>query len=503
MRRYIITLLAAALAALVLGSCGSAGAGGSGGGGSDAGGSEVTELAAMDRGLDWIKLTWSDPVSDSLQSVEVASASAGSSANAIPAGTESYVIEGLSENTEYTFSVVATYADGSRSEGVEISAETGAPGKLKWRYDPPGYLRSSSRPAISSDGTIHIDGDEYINDQNKGMMIALHPNGEEKWLYTASSNVASVDVTMKGVSVGPDGTSYYSMDAKEDASSAVFALDSDGNERWNYATAERIKHAVSIRLSSDPVLLAFNTDTYLYWLTKNGSLSHSVNNRLADDNSRPHLMSDGRLVLGDYQYFVPETTYDQAVGSNPAIDGTRYIYTENLWQNGISRLDVDITGGGPVWHNNTVSITDPVIGNDGTIYGWEYVFNSFHAVNHTDGSVRWTADLGVTDSPYGPVAGAVVGSNGTIYVPTNSGVVALDPNGNEIWRTDDLFPEVTAENTAVSHAVMGPRGTVYVVYMSTASGESTLVALFTGSDGPSDTSPWPMVGGDMGNSAHG
>ncbi|GEM_PF-6379044 len=80
----------------------------------------------------------------------------------------------------------------------------------------------------------------------------------------------------------------------------------------------------------------------------------------------------------------------------------------------------------------------PVLGADGTIYlrskGWSgnnylYAFNS-------DGSVKWTYELGYEDSQQYRGVAPAISKDGTIYVGNGNYLFALNPDGTLKWKLE-------------------------------------------------------------------
>ena len=84
------------------------------------------------------------------------------------------------------------------------------------------------------------------------------------------------------------------------------------------------------------------------------------------------------------------------------------------------------------------------VANDGTIY-FGTSDDDFHAVN-SDGTQKWevSLDLYTTDNNANPVSTPLIGSDGTLYIGTNTSLVALDPtNTDAIVVLNDLAGATT------------------------------------------------------------
>ena len=102
------------------------------------------------------------------------------------------------------------------------------------------------------------------------------------------------------------------------------------------------------------------------------------------------------------------------------------------------------------WKTNVGAGTSPTIGQDGTIYAG---YTKLHAVNPTNGSVKWKFDVGGTMRGGTPCNSI----DGTIYVGTSDGgeLIAVNPDGTERWRKK-------IGKYVDSPPVIGEDGAVYV-----------------------------------------
>jgi len=143
---------------------------------------------------------------------------------------------------------------------------------LKWRYDLNAVATEGASIAIDVDGTIFVDGYLFLN--------AINPNGTQKWLSPGNGMhpviapngtiyVGGFAVTPQGEAeqiledvyrctqtVGADGTIYL---IDEDM---LYALDPDGNIRWQYGLLGEYPSAPTI--SPDGILYIGTADGYLH-----------------------------------------------------------------------------------------------------------------------------------------------------------------------------------------------------------------------------------------------
>ena len=114
---------------------------------------------------------------------------------------------------------VQVMTSGGTSNSLTLAVTARAPqvGHVKWRFQADD-LYIQSRPAISPiDGTVYAAG-------VGGHLYALTPAGGIKWIFNAGQPNA-----LQPVSVGPDGTIYFSVDP------FVYAVNPDGTLKWTFA----------------------------------------------------------------------------------------------------------------------------------------------------------------------------------------------------------------------------------------------------------------------------
>lgn len=94
-------------------------------------------------------------------------------------------------------------ADGTIYVGNEqLTAIYQENGSVKWSYDPgPERTIRGANPAISADGTIYFG--TWIEDAAGGEIIAVNPDGTEKW-----RKLIATDWVNSAPAIGPDGTVY-------------------------------------------------------------------------------------------------------------------------------------------------------------------------------------------------------------------------------------------------------------------------------------------------------
>ncbi|HVR35962.1 MAG TPA: PQQ-binding-like beta-propeller repeat protein, partial [Methylomirabilota bacterium] len=121
------------------------------------------------------------------------------------------------------------------------------PGDLKWKFTTGGSVWSS--PAIAADGTIYIGSDD-------GRLYAIHPNGTEKWHFTASGVFPPAIRSSPAVAI--DGTVYVA-----DTAGILYAIrPSDGSQKWSVNIGAAIFSSPAVAIDGTIYIAA--EDGFLY-----------------------------------------------------------------------------------------------------------------------------------------------------------------------------------------------------------------------------------------------
>ncbi len=290
-------------------------------------------------------------------------------------------------------------------------------GTLVWSYN----VNDAGAPTVSADGTIYIGSSD-----NK--LIALKPDGDEKWSYQAGPITGSPALAM-------DGTVYFG-----DRFGFFYAINPDGQEKWRLKIGDFV--------DSSPIVAADGT---IYFGSRDGKLYAA----------RPDGTVKWTFKTGDEVY------------SSPAIGADRTIYFGS-YDGKIYAVNPD---GTEKWRQAVLEgsvINSPVVGGDGTVYiaGGIARRTNLYALNGATGAVKWSSATDADGTP-------AIGSDGTIFVPLSTGSLwALNSAGQTIWKFD--IPD-TAD---VTQPAVGYDGTVYFGY------GSYLYAVASKSAGLAN-SPWP------------
>ena len=210
-----------------------------------------------------------------------------------------------------------------------------------------------------------------MRDLDKGDIIAVYPNGTEKWRYNTGYYIVS------DPAIADDGTIYIGS-----GDTYFYAINPDGTLKWRYKTGDIIKAPPSI--ADDGTVYIGSFDGWFYALyPNNGTLK--------------------------WKYKIGTGTE-----ANPAIDGDGTIYV------GGDELYVIYPDGTKKWHFNFgtdrwISKSSPAICANGIIYVGTHIGNmaggEIVAIN-PNGSERWRKKIAkdwVDSSPS-------IADDGTVYI---------------------------------------------------------------------------------------
>src|SRR5690606_35672828 len=93
----------------------------------------------------------------------------------------------------------------------------GPEGGIRWSWEGEEADFFLSSPAVSSDGTIYVGGEDH-------RLYALDPDGLLRWTFLAGDRIRS------SPSIGADGTIYFGSGREDEG--RLIAITPDGTERW-------------------------------------------------------------------------------------------------------------------------------------------------------------------------------------------------------------------------------------------------------------------------------
>jgi outer membrane protein assembly factor BamB len=307
-----------------------------------------------------------------------------------------------------------------------------ANGVLLWSYEVNSPILSS--PTIRDDGSVYVGTSE-------GMFYAIDIDGNLRWTYNAGGMVYS------SAAVSKDGKVYLGT-----TNGVLHALGEDGSELWAFETgghgsAETGAIFSSATIDTNGVVYVGSVyDSSLYALDGNDGTIEWVCQ--FDSGGWPFasaVLAEGNSIL--YQTLINDPNL-YAIDSN---DG------HIIWEVNLSNKDsnmfehyyVEETAEGNETHYiiSDSSYSEPVIGDDGTIY---VSFDDPHLrAVEPNGVIKWVTRLGM-------LGGFTLsnGSDGLVYAASDDmQVYVVNPEGEEIARFEGQdwlsFPVITEEHTLI------------------------------------------------------
>ncbi len=346
-------------------------------------------------------------------------------------------------------------------------------GTVKWTFETGAGIESS--PVIGTDGTIYFGAHD-----NK--FYAVNPNGTLKWKFNAGEPVYIDEWNVwKGITCSPaidkDGTIYF-----VSMSNYLFALNSDGTEKWRYQVHDFADTWLAPVIGNDGTIYV-GSENYppgknvqqeiganFYAINPDGSLKWKYESGSAGFGNYAAIGKDGTIyaVGGDFEQEIQTFAWkvvafnqdgtvkwkfkpdpDAGIEGSPTIadDGTIYIGTKN---GKFYALNPDGTQKWVFQAGDDISVT-AAIASDGTILfgSWNGIFYALDK----EGKEKWHFQTpegfeALSSSP-------AIGADGTIYFgSTQNGFYALNSDGSEKWH-------ITTPNDVISSPAIGADGTIY------------------------------------------
>jgi hypothetical protein len=144
-------------------------------------------------------------------------------------------------------------------------------------------------PAIAPDGTIY-------HTLLPNQLVAVHPDGTERWLHTLS--LPGLNVNTESPAVGADGTAYVLAKRNTTSEFGLVAISPDGVEQWTFLE--------TIAGGSDPISpvvdgagkILFSAESYVIAVSSTGAELWRVDVGAPDRvNASPAIGADGMLYV--------------------------------------------------------------------------------------------------------------------------------------------------------------------------------------------------------------
>ncbi|MBI4560816.1 MAG: PQQ-binding-like beta-propeller repeat protein [Candidatus Rokubacteria bacterium] len=248
-----------------------------------------------------------------------------------------------------------------------------------------------------------------------------------KWKYTDSE--ITEGAYPNSPSISHDGSTIYVT-----AGNRLLAMDtSSGQVTWS-AAIEVGGGATAV--ASDGTVYAVG-DTKLYAFTSSGASEWVFAEPTDVILGEPNIGRDGTIYIGSWDTYVYAVRSDETLKWKYKTDGS-------IAPLASPTLSPD---GSTVY----VGSGDPNKTPDGTLY----------ALNSSDGTLKWKVKVSQVRA-----SGAVVGSDGTVYVTGSGRVNALDSSGTVLWQSEQntagsLTPALSY--AGIVYVGTGPEGKIFAI----------------------------------------
>lgn len=346
------------------------------------------------------------------------------------------------EPTEPTPNVDYSYTPESIEVGEEVTfqgeVKEGSSDIVTWEWnfgDNNGTTENGQTVTYTfeNDGSYDViltasDANGESVDVEKNIMV-LDDTFEASivWTYDTGSLVDNYN-DASSPAIADDGTIYY-MENWTGGDSKIIAISDNGNNAfisWETTTGARMRQAPAIGPDEDIYIGNWTVDAINKIDAENGNVLWNAPTVRGVTNSTAAIDQDGNV------YF----------GTKGAAEAGFFSFGPN----GSERWS--ITGVGDFY-------SSPAISNDGsTVYALVTSSGELHAINTSDGSLKWIDPVDVSS---GLGTSLSIDTDGTIYMTTGSDVVAVTDNGDS--GSVKWVESVTGPNE--SGVVIGPEGDLY------------------------------------------
>jgi outer membrane protein assembly factor BamB len=333
----------------------------------------------------------------------------------------------IKPDTDLSFSVIATAADGQVSLPVDFTIEivlpdpptlepynfnlyedyivigsddhslyafNAADGSKKWSYETGAWVSSS--PAVSSDGAT-----VFVGSSDDKLYAINTADGTKKWEFLTGDNVSTTPTLSSDgatVFVGSDDDKFYAFNT------------ADGSKKWEFLTGGNVASSPALS-SDDAIVFVGSRDKKLYAIyTANGNKKWEFVTGSRVDSS-PVLSSDGATVFvgsGDKKLYAINTADGSKkwefltggqVQSTPVLNSDENIVFVGSQDKKLYAIN---TGDGTKkWEFETgdwILKSSPVLSSDdNTVFvaSWD---RKLYAINTADGTKKWEFVIGGTPS---------------------------------------------------------------------------------------------------------
>ena len=362
-------------------------------------------------GNERLRLNWIKPNSERFTNYQITVSPSGKVITLDDTSLESYIIEGLTNDMEYTFSMVASYPTGN-SEPVEVSATPGKVSPILVDQSEKTELTLWEPVTFTLNDMFFMGGDvQSVNwDFGDGMTsVELSP----KHAYGAVGDKYTVSVTVTYT----DGTTDT---GSMDITVVNYKWDSINLESGNYKGYVKV---------SNPVFSLDGKTMYIPTSTPAGHL-------FAID------VTTGNIK---WVYGIDAITYGG--GALIGDDGTIYQCVESKDIDNVHAINSDGTKKWSIKLDDKIGAF-PALSADGTVLYCLTNAPTLYALNIVDGSIKWRVEK-LDDSNKG--CAVAVDKMGNIYAGTNAAIYSFTSSGNERWNGKNIAFKITERGAFALH----------------------------------------------------
>ena len=479
----------------------------------------VTDFTA-NAGDGRILLRWKKPAAV-VSSYKITWTPGGGSQSLTDTSLERYMVEGLTNGTEYTFTMVCNYPKGE-SEAVSASATPGLVNPIMMsipsavRHQPvtfecnPMYFISGEVESIAwdlgdgntatgesvlhrflSEGTFTVKVTvTYTNHTTEDASVSFTVSGF-KWSELAITKDGYIGyVKTSSVVFSHDGNTMYI--STSNSRGDVFAFDTwTGEIKWTYPI-DKVTYGGGPMVGPDGVIYVGARDKKFRAINPDGSLKWSLD-VAGNVDGFPAITSDNKL------YVVSNGTVANLYAVNPNNGTVRW--SKELEGNVGSAVAVDRDGNVYVgtnsavwsytedgtfrWKSSSLTVTESgsFAINGSVLYAGLKGNDGVAALDMETGDVKWKTLLADTDS-FSPV----VGPDGTIYYASRNRkqVFAINPDGTKKWETAAVATFIYASPALSSD------GKLYIATQANYDGSKQVLTI-NASDGSHTLTPTEQV----------
>ncbi len=371
----------------------------------------VTDLSAT-AGSERVRLSWTKPNSERFTNYQITVNPGGKVITLDDTSLEFYVVDGLVNDTEYTFSMIASYPTGN-SEVVEASA---TPGKLS-----PILIDQSDKTELilweSATFTLNdmffMGGDvqsvswDFGDGTISTELSPQHAYGTVKDKYTVSVTVT------------------YTNGTADTGSMDVAVV----NYKWNSIKLQSGNYTGYVKVSN-PVFSPDGKTMYIPTSTPKKDLGTS--------SDAGHLFAID-VATGDFKWVYGIDAITYGGGTLVGDDGTIFQCVESTAINNVHAINPDGTKKWAVKLDGAIGAF-PALSTDGAVLYCITNAPTLYALNIVDGSVKWKSKI--LDSS-GKGCAVAVDKNGNVYAGTYAAIYSFTSSGNDRWNGKKVAFKIT------------------------------------------------------------